>query len=459
MIFILVISPINVAVFAEGADAEAENEMISVSSDWKGSVFGNNGGQGNYTYENFEITEHDNDIVTVRSSNDKGKMESGTEGIAYYFKDVPTNENFELKATAHVDAWTANNQVSFGLMLRGNVLENENVGTFTGDYIAVGALDQKMMGFHKYAESSIQKEGFEFNAIAPAAEQEYDLSIQKSGNLYILKINDEIQTLESYEGEINFAGLFTSRNTTVTFSDVHLDIDDGKVELGDWGFSAFGSNTSTDRNPNPTLNDDESVTLFASGGKVASSNEGISFYYKEVPADANFEINTKAAVNSFNSDSNISTPNQKSFGLMIRDEIGEHGDSSTQTADYVAVGALDTVMKGFYKQGESQLKLEPFQQITLPAAGEEYGLTIRKSGNTFVVTANGQSETMTVENLFEDQVYVGFYVARDAEVTVSDFDIDVDAKKVTGLVADESDMKTNYLKGESLDVTGLVVYQ
>jgi hypothetical protein len=456
MAIILVLSPINLAVLAE--ELGSDPEMILISSDWKGSVFGDNGGQGNISYENFEITEHDNDTVTLRSSNDRGKIASSTEGIAYYFKDVPADGNFEIRAKAHVDAWTANNQVSFGLMLRGNVLDNQNDGKFTGDYVAVGALDQQMKGFYKYEDSSIQKDGIGFSeAVAPAAEQEYNFSIQKSGNLYILKINDEIQTIESYDGEINFAGLFTSRNTTVTFSDINLNIDDGKIDLGDWEFSAFGSNTSADKNPDPVLNDDGSVSLKATGGKVASGDEGMSFYYKEVPADANFEIKTKATVDSFNSNSGISTPNQKSFGLMLRNEVGEHGDSSTQTTDYVAVGALDTVMKGYYKQDGAQSKFDPFANANMPATGEEYDLTIRKSGDTFVVTVNDQSETVTLGNLLNDTAYVGFYVARDAEVTYSEFDIHVDSRKVTGLSVDTSEMKTEYLQGEKLNLEGLKV--
>ncbi|WP_332631878.1 bacterial Ig-like domain-containing protein [Halalkalibacter flavus] len=228
----------------------------------------------------------------------------------------------------------------------------------------------------------------------------------------------------------------------------------------DWAFSAFGGNTSISsspvRNPDPIIQNDGSVTLLASGGKVASGDEGLSFYYKEVPANANFEIHTKANVKSFNNNSNISTPNQKSFGLMLRDEVGEHGDSNVQQSDYVAVGALDVEMKGFYKQG-SQSKLDPFANVNMPTAGEEYELSIRKSGDTFVVTTNGQNETVTIDQLFNDQVFVGFYVARDAEVTFSDFDVTVDSREVSSLQIDKTDMKTEYLRGEQLDLSGLKV--
>ncbi|GAE35960.1 bacterial Ig-like domain-containing protein [Halalkalibacter akibai] len=454
MAILLILSPMNLAVLAE--EIESNSEMISISSDWRGSVFGDNGGQAAISYENFEITEHEDQTVTVRSSNNRGKISSSTEGIAYYYKDVPSEDNFVLTAKAQVDAWTANNQVSFGLMLRGNVLENKNDSGFTGDYVAVGALDQTMKGFYKHEATSIVKDGLLFDAAAPAADQVYDLSIQKLGNLYVLKMNDEIQTIEQFEGEINWAGLFTSRNTTVTFSDVNLAIDDGQIELGDWEFRAFGGNTSEGRNPIPTI-EDNSVNMRASGGKVAAGDEGLSYYFKEVPADANFEMKTKAVVNHFNSDSNISTPNQKSFGVMLRDEVGNHGDSTNHTTDYVGVGALDTVMKGFYKQNGQQVKFDAFADANLPAAGEEYDLAVRKSGDTYVVTVNGESETVTLNNLFRDQVYVGLYVVRDADVTFHEFDIAVDARKVTGLLVDATEMKTDYLQGEDLELAGLKV--
>lgn len=98
------------------------------------------------------------------------------------------------------------------------------------------------------------------------------------------------------------------------------------------------------------IEDHSTVTMTTYGGKISSSDEGLSFYYKELPNDANFELKAKANVTSFNSNSSVSTPNQKSFGLMLRDSVGINGDSNTTTSNYTAVGALDQVMKGFYKK-------------------------------------------------------------------------------------------------------------
>ena len=469
MSLLLLFSSLNLTTFAF-ADPVTENEMtsemISISSDWQGSVMGDTG-TNDLNYENFEVTELENGDVTLRASNDRGKIAGSNEGLAYYFKNVDPNANFELSATAHVDSWTANNQVSFGIMLRSNVLYNERLASFTGNYVAVGALDQQMKAYYKngYIEgvqSGVQtKEGYEYNSERPPASDEtYDLSIKKVGNVYSISIGNETQMIE-YGEALSYVGLYVARNATVTFSNVNLSFQP-TLELGDWQFAKFGSNTSDGRNPDPIIHEDGSVTLLATGGKVASADEGISYYYNELPSNANFEITTKATVKSFNSDASISTPGQKSFGLMLRDDflLG----STTQTSNYVAVGALDTnFMRGFYKHSATtapssgeQVKLEPFAART-PAAGEIFDLSIKKSGNVYVVTTNGQSEVFIQDQLFNDKVYAGFYVARDAEVTFSNFDFKTDARIPSELTVNTTSMKTDYQIGENLNLNGLLV--
>ncbi|GAA0136305.1 hypothetical protein YSY43_31460 [Paenibacillus sp. YSY-4.3] len=439
---------------AQGSDPSAG--LMQITSDWRGSVFGDVGGADKITPVNFEIAENAGGTVTLRSSNDRGKISGSTEGIAYYFKEVAPDANFELTATAQVDAWTANNQVSFGLMLRSNVLDNENDGTFTGDYVAAGALDQKMKALHKSQGGGLQKIEAFTSAASPAPGEEYRLSIKKSGSLYVVKIGDETAAITDFIGDIRYAGLYTARNVAVTFKDVKLSAE-GSVELGDWQFSAFGGNTSDTKNPRPLEQSETSVTLATYGGKIASGDEGMSFYFKELPSAANFELSAKARVVSFNGDSGISTPNQKSFGLMLRDSVGAHGDAGTMTSNYVAIGALDTVMKGFYKSQGAQTKLNPLSGVPAPAAGEEYDLRIKKSGATYLLSVNQETETLMLQDMFTDTLFAGVYAARDATVAFSDIQFRVESRTVSALLADSSAMRTSYLVGESLDLTGLAV--
>ncbi|NOU92200.1 exopolygalacturonate lyase [Paenibacillus sp. LMG 31456] len=207
--------------------ASAAVDFINISSDWEGSVFGDVGGQDKITSTNFGINENANGSVTLKSLNDRGKIvssASAAEGIAYYFKKVPANANYELSAKATVDKWTANSQVAFGIMLRSNVLDNTHQTSYTGDYVSLGAFEQKMKSLYKQGAGAPAKLEFD-NAVLPGGGNVYDLSIKKSGNTYLLKIGNETKVIENFTNDLTYAGLFTSRNTTVTYSDISLKMD------------------------------------------------------------------------------------------------------------------------------------------------------------------------------------------------------------------------------------------
>src|SRR5690625_7319818 len=67
------------------------------------------------------------------------------------------------------------------------------------------------------------------------------------------------------------------------------EVDMPDMALGDWSFDVFGSNTGDDKNPDPIIHDDGSITLEASGGKISSSVDGISFYSQETAGDTSCE--------------------------------------------------------------------------------------------------------------------------------------------------------------------------
>ncbi|KHF40549.1 bacterial Ig-like domain-containing protein [Halalkalibacter okhensis] len=428
LILILAFQPISLVVFAESGESEPSPNMINISSDWKGSVFGDNGGQGNYTYDNFEVTENADETVTIRSSNDRGKISSSTEGIAYYFKDVPSEGNFELTAKVHVDAWTANNQVSFGLMLRGNVLDNENDGTFTGDYVAVGALDQEMKGFYKYAGAGIQKDGLTFQSTAPAAEEDYKLSIQKSGNLYILKIDDEVQTIENYNGEINFAGLFTSRNTTVTFSEVDLLIDSRQV-------SSIQADTK------------EMKTEYLQGEQLDLSG---------LKVNASFDDDTEAELSS--SDYIVTGFDSSEVGTNT---ITIHYNGATTTIDLeIKASSVTGLEIKYYPAKTVYFKGDSFDPNGVVIVAEyENGLNYEEllsSQYSFVINEEEVSETGYI---FEEAgpVEITVHSIETPETTTS-FDVEVKDAEITKLDIRQLPVKTLYFLGDELDLAGLSLY-
>jgi hypothetical protein len=205
-------------------------EMIEVESDWEASVFGNVGGDNKITAENFAIQELADGRIKMMSANNRGKIESSSEGIAYYFKKMKQGDNFKMTVQAEVESFDMNNQVSFGIMLRDKVLYNENNKEDIGYALAVGPLnatkDTPTTAFYRTAEGQ-KKLGELVNGAVPAPELSYQVELKKSGNTYWLKFGEEepvvIEDFNGFEGEDLFAGLYTSRNTTVYYSDLNFE--------------------------------------------------------------------------------------------------------------------------------------------------------------------------------------------------------------------------------------------
>ncbi len=447
--------------------ALAGDQMITINSDWQGSIFGNVGGQNKITEENFEITENGDGSVKLRSGNNRGKIESKSEGIAYYFKEIPADANFEFRATAAVESFDMNNQVSFGIMLRDRVLYNENNKDDIGFCLALGPLEVKKelpsIGFYRTAEGQT-KLGELVNDAVPGAGSVYELSIRKMGNSYLLKFGNEepviINDFSGFESGKLYAGLYTARNTTVTFSNVKLSIEG---HFGAWQKSIFGNvggqNKITAENFEITEKEDGSVKLRSSNnrGKIESKSEGIAYYFKETHNRTNFEITAKAEVESFDMN------NQVSFGLMVRDKVLYNENNKEDIGYCLAVGPLDVKKDlprtGFYRTAEGQTKLGELVNDAVPAVGNTYDLSIKKSGKTYVLNF-GNEEPVVLDNFegFEgNTIYVGLYTSRNTTVTFSDINIEVDNRKVEDLLIDTSVMKTNYLLDEELETAGLKV--
>lgn len=216
--------------------ADQGSAFIKVTGPWQGSVFGDVGGQDKITAENFAITELDAHIVKLKSGNNRGKIASTAEGIAFYFQAVPAEVNFDLTAKVRVEAFDLNNQVSFGLMVRDQVYYNEAVKEGLGNYLALGPVDAAKEPAKTvfFRTDSLVKLGDLSVEPKPAAGQEYDLRLRKAGQTYELTFGQEvpvvIEDVSFFSGETLFVGLFTARNTTVVFTDYELRVDHRKVD-------------------------------------------------------------------------------------------------------------------------------------------------------------------------------------------------------------------------------------
>ena len=102
----------------------AKSTNWTTTDPWMGSVFGDVGGTTKITGGSFAITETSTAplVVSLTSGSptvSAGKIAAATDGIAFYFQQVPIAEDFVLSATATVTSVTfSNSQVGFGLMVR-----------------------------------------------------------------------------------------------------------------------------------------------------------------------------------------------------------------------------------------------------------------------------------------------------------------------------------------------------
>ncbi len=232
----------------------------------------------------------------------------------------------------------------------------------------------------------------------------------------------------------------------------------------DFKFSYFGASTSEETNLAPIVNNDNtfSMSVLSGGGKINSSGEkrpdGMSYYYKELPSDKDFSLSTKVVLNS---QMNV-TKTQESFGLMLRDDV------QTGLENYIALG-FDPISKSgkfviLDAKGEKEgtvNKIDPFDEKAIFSTGSEFLLEIRKSADTYnfkVTDDEGKLYEFAKQynSHFNDNVFAGFYVARDGVVTLKDYKVDI-IDSVEKIEITNQPTKSNYLLNEKIDTTGLVV--
>ncbi|TCT15473.1 Ig-like protein group 3 [Natranaerovirga pectinivora] len=432
MSLVMVLSSVSFTVFAEEI-VEPDNGNIEEEAnigEWIDSFFGDNGGAAVVTDPaNFEFKENENGTVTIRVSNNRGKIAGSVEGIAYYYQQLPAEFNYEIKATAKVDAWTANNQVAFGLMLRSNVLDYVNDSTFTGDYIAVGAVDQAMKGFYKYASGSVQKDNFPFvQAAPPLVGNEYELSIKKSGDIYVLTIGNETHILENYTGDINYAGLFVARNATVTFSDFEIIVDTRVL-------NELQVNTSLMK------------TEYLVGESIDLTDLEVTAVYD----DESVEVlsGNDVIVTGFNS-SQVGTTT-----------ITINYNGVTATADLQIVPlTVDDLQIKYYPAKMNYYKLDAFNPLGLTVVADyNDGYKIADlTEDLYTIYVNGVS-TEEEPFIFENSgIHIVTVRSNETVDKVVEFEVYVREADLTALEVRQQPVKTQYFIDETLDLDGIVVY-
>jgi lysophospholipase L1-like esterase len=186
-----------------------------------------------------------------------------------------------------------------------------------------------------------------------------------------------------------------------------------------------------------TENSDGSVNLrvgsadssAASFGKIASSSDGLFMYYTPFDAAGNFEISGTVTVNGYFKN------NQVAFGAIISDNMAIDAYEA-KSYQYVAAGGFKLADVGAsikdadgnvtgtnsgvstYARIDGSLNLGARNISEDIAPGTQLKVSIKKVGETFTATVGDVTETYTVP--MSGDAYAGFFVSRNADITVSD---------------------------------------
>ena len=196
---------------------------------WRGTVFGDVGGDNKITGDNFTAAVED-DTVTLSVANNCGKIASGSDGLMFYYVKLPAGARFTLTATAKINTFTANNQVSFGLMARDDLYIDTYVAATMGDYVAVGSRNQgAIVNFGRKSGALVGDAPK--TAIDLSEGAEVELRLVGSADGFTLSYGDETASagfdypLTAVDADSMYVGFYVVRNASVTFSDIHLTIE------------------------------------------------------------------------------------------------------------------------------------------------------------------------------------------------------------------------------------------
>lgn len=200
-----------------------------------------------------------------------------------------------------------------------------------------------------------------------------------------------------------------------------------------WSGSAFGNVGGADKITGGDFTavvDGQTVTMGVANnrGKIASTVDGLMMYYVKLPAGTNFTLTAKATVNS------LAKNNQVSFGLMARDEMYVDESISDPMGDYVAVGTRNQGAVNCFGRKSGELYDGPAATVKY-GAGDTVELKLVGTADGFTLTY-GDNETASagfdyaLTAVDPDYIYVGFYVARNANVTFSDVQLETNGVSV-----------------------------
>ncbi len=414
-----------------------------------------------------------------------GKIASGnSDGRTYYYQELTSDDNFTISATAYVnDIDNTNSQVSFGAVISDGI---ESATQTSSSSNSVSA------GYVQYDKATSGKMAFAFTRIngtidkaseaylstltaPPAVGDEVKISLKKAGTVYTVTVGDETTTIDGSKfdmGDNIYAGFYVSRAVDVTFSNVKLSVEGAAVELGDWfsGGNGLVGNSDKIGYVSATANDDNSeisLTLdtVANGealGKLSSSEDSYGYYVIEVPDGEDYKLSSTIDSLIVSNNYPSSNPQQAGAGFIMFNEKYIKNDG-TSIANSLYVGPMltsstDTTYDLVYRTVIDGKVTKTTIAEDIGSVGQELGpmdLSVKKSGDVAKVTIGEYTVDIDVTGICPDTQYVGYMVARDGTVEVSNNTISAGSLAISSVEIASMPEKTEYYVGQSFDATGL----
>ncbi len=221
----------------------AWNDTADVSSltDWKPTVFGDIDGYEYMNHQYFSLQPEENGTIRmaagILSPADQkigvGKIANKSDGIAMYYQQIPADRNFTLSADVTINGLDANNQASFGLMVRDDIYLDTVIQDMLGDYVAAAPL---MLGssepWNCFArKNGVLTKGSDMTKRYTVGDTVH-LEIRKNSDGYTCTFGDNAPVsagfdfpLTARDSEYVYAGLFVARSADVRFSNVKLTLE------------------------------------------------------------------------------------------------------------------------------------------------------------------------------------------------------------------------------------------
>ncbi|MDO5382615.1 MAG: right-handed parallel beta-helix repeat-containing protein [Eubacteriales bacterium] len=430
----------NAKVSTEKKQTVADHEQFA----WKFSAFGqgvsvdkNNISDKSKSFNGYSGDVNSGDgSVNVWSLGNKGKIvPASTDGLAFYYAQIPTSQNFTLTAKATVNKWTyTNGQEGFGLMAADAVGTNGDPSVFwNNSYMAsVTKVEYYSAKDEETGEASIAQSGDKISMKLGIGSQE-KVGVTKD-NLSKLQDNDQdainnqfkttITTLESSQvakdaGTYNIIGKYT--NTDATFKGTTV------AELETFKLTITKNNTGyfvsyTDEQGNTTTKkyyDTEALSKLDSDYVYAG-------FFASRTCDVTFSDVSLTTI-----DPSQDAPAEERPIEYIDVKLGVSSSSTASSLDYALKGKANVdghvvVTKDSAVVAEADVKADvPFSfDTTLKAGSNKFVITLTPDEN-FVFGEYSKPTSYDVVEVTKSVTYAAFtgdliYVSADATKAVDE---------------------------------------